>query len=219
MEIIKLTHVTINGIAKIIANNINRGKLVIIPVETAYALSANALDKNAIEKVYEVKKRENKYPMHICVNSIKMAANYAEISPVQEYLLKHFLPGPITFILNKKPIIPDKLTANLKTIGIRIPNTSFITMLSNYIEVPFTLTSANISGMPTCFSVKDIIAQFGEEYLNKHIATIVESDEKLLGNVSTIVDITNENNPAVIREGIVDKKTIIEEIEQLLKRF
>jgi L-threonylcarbamoyladenylate synthase len=217
MEILKITQVTLESIAKIVSKHIKEGKLVIIPVDTAYAISTTALDEKAIKKVFEVKKRGLNNPIHICVNGIESAKKYSEISPPQEKILSHFLPGAYTFILKKKDIVPSILTGGLDTVGLRIPDSTFITMLSNYLEVPFTITSANYSEMQTAYTMDEIKKQFTPEDLHKHFASVVESDVKLLGTISTIIDLTNEKKPKVLREGAVDSKKFFSDFERIIK--
>jgi L-threonylcarbamoyladenylate synthase len=217
MEILKISPISINGIAKIVANNIKKGKLVIIPADTAYALSTNALDEKAIKKVYDVKNRNPKEPIHIFINSVQSAENYSFISENQKKVMNRFLPGPYTFILKKKDIIPSLLTAGMDTIGIRIPDNEFITLLCNYCETPFTATSANKSGLPTIYSIHDIIQQYGEEAITKHFSNIVENDDYILGETSTIIDIIDINEPKILRKGKdVSKKEIHSRINKII---
>lgn len=217
MEILKITPVTLESIARIVSKHIKEGELVIIPVDTAYALSTNALDEEAVKKVFRIKKRGLHNPIHISINSIESAKKYAEISDRQEKILTHFLPGAYTFILKKKSIIPPILTAGLDTIGLRMPDSAFITMLSNYLEIPFTLTSANYSNMPTTYTMEEIKKQFTEANLHKYFASVVESDKKLLEKTSTIIDISNEKKPKILREGAVNSNDFFTEFEKLIK--
>lgn len=219
METLKLTSISIKEVAKIVAEHIDRSELIIIPVDTAYAVTVNALDEEAVKKVFILKKRKFENPIPICINNINKLNNYVYVSKIQKEILNHFLPGAITFILKKRKILSPILTGGLDTVGIRIPNTSFITMLSNYLNVPFTLTSANLSGMPTLYSIKDIINQFEKNYLKEYCSLVVETDKSLLGNPSTIVDITNEREPMIIREGVVNKNDVIEKIKEILKKY
>ena len=143
----------------------------------------------------------------------------AYVSELQEKILKEFLPGPFTFILKKKAVLSSILTGGLDTIGVRIPDTLFMTILSNYLEVPYTATSANYTGMPTSYTIEEIKNQFGEEYLSRHFSTIVESQHKLLGNISTIVDITIEDKPKILREGFVETTSILNKIEEVIHEY
>jgi len=144
-----------------------------------------------------------------------MASKYAYISEKQKKILNAFLPGPLTFILKKKDNIPSSLTAGLDKIGIRIPDSNFTTMLSNYLSVPYTITSANLSGMGSAYTIGDITSQFGED-LHKIFSAVVESNEKLLGKISTIIDIS-EDKPKIIREGFVLGEEILIKIKDVLE--
>ncbi len=216
MEIIKISPVSINGIAKIVANNLNKGKIAIIPADTAYAIAANALNEKAINKIYDVKNRNKNDPIHIFINSSNSALDYAYVNELQKKILNRFLPGPYTFILKKKDNIPSILTAGLDTIGIRVPDTEFITLLNNYSDFPITATSANKSGLPTAYKIQNIIDQYGEDNLNSYFSNIIENDGEMIGKTSTIIDIINANDPKILRLGNIDKNEILNKIKKTI---
>lgn len=218
MEYLTLNQVTIESVAKIVSKDIKDGKIVIIPTDTAYAISADATNEESVRKIYNIKNREQTNPIHICVHSINMAKEYAEISEQQEEILNYFLPGAYTFILKKKSDkLPSLLTAGLDTIGIRIPGTDFTSVLGNYLDVPFTATSANLSGMNTAYTMKDIKEQYGDENLSDYFSAVVDSERKLIGNISTIIDIIDVYKPVVLREGVIKKQDVIKKIEEIIK--
>ncbi len=132
-------------IAKV-AGALKKGKVVVYPTDTVYGLGANALDEKAVEKVFEIKKRNFKKPISIIVRDIEMARKVASFGKDVENILEKILPGPVTIILYKKKILPDILTGGSKKIGLRIPECKFTKALMKKLDFPITATSANISG-------------------------------------------------------------------------
>jgi L-threonylcarbamoyladenylate synthase len=86
-----------------------------------------------------------------------MARNLVEFNPLAEKIFKKYLPGPLTIVLPKKPGVSDLLTAGLPTLGIRIPDNTVCRELSRLTHLPFTTTSANLSGQKTPYQISDVI--------------------------------------------------------------
>lgn len=123
MKIIKINIKRPNpDIIKLIVKTLKDNKTVVIPTDTAYALAVNAFSRKAITKVFTVKNRLKVKPLSIMVRDFKMVKKIAYLDKKTEKLFKRFLPGPLTIILFKKKIIPDIVTANQTSIGIRIPD-------------------------------------------------------------------------------------------------
>ena len=126
------------------AQLIKRGGIAIFPTETVYGIGANGLDESAISKLYEIKQRPLTKPISLLVNSIDMINSITENITKEEYsLIKKFMPGPLTIILKKKKIIPDILTANSDTVGIRMPENEISLKLIEYAFKNFTYINAN----------------------------------------------------------------------------
>ncbi|HMK48365.1 MAG TPA: L-threonylcarbamoyladenylate synthase, partial [Methanocella sp.] len=106
----------ISHAAAIVAN----GGIIAYPTETVYGIGALALDTCAISRVFKVKQRPESLPLSIAVSSMEMMRMVAEIER-PEFILR-FLPGPVTVILKKKPVLPDILTAGSDYVGIRFPD-------------------------------------------------------------------------------------------------
>ncbi|MGC9443746.1 MAG: L-threonylcarbamoyladenylate synthase [Candidatus Methanospirareceae archaeon] len=125
---------------------IKRGGTVIYPTETVYGLGADALSEAAIAKVYELKRRERSKPLPLAVSSLKMLQCVAVLEePVLLDLLAELLPGPVTFLLPKKELVPDLLTAGSDLVGVRFPDNEIALRIIGETG-PITATSANISG-------------------------------------------------------------------------
>jgi len=110
-----------------IAEIIKNGKILVLPTDTVYGIAANALDVNAVKKIYELKKRNNNKPINILVSNIEMVKKAVkEISEVEEKIIEQFFPGALTIVFKKSKLIPDIVTSGLDTIGIRMPENKFL---------------------------------------------------------------------------------------------
>jgi L-threonylcarbamoyladenylate synthase len=194
------------------AGIISRGGVVVCPTDTGYAFSADALNTQAIARVFDLKGRSFANPMHVAVDSIEAAGKYAHVNQAARYLAAHFLPGALTMVLPKKEVIPLMLVAGLETVGIRIPDNNVILNLAGTTGKPITTTSANVSGRPTPYSVEEITAQLGGDV--RKIALILDQGPIKIHELSTIVDLT-VSPPQLIRQGRVSWL----EIHEVLKRF
>ena len=190
---------------KEIAKEIKNGKIVIFPTETVYGIGTNGLDTNAVKKLYLVKKRSFNKPISLLVNNINMIeAVTKNITKLEYALIEKFLPGPLTIILPKKEIVPDIVTANSNTVGIRIPENQIALKLIEYAGIPIATPSANISGKPSGTNIQDIMKDF-----DKSIDYFIDDGPSKIGKASTIVKVIN-GIPHILREGKITKDKINE---------
>src|SRR5262249_12265121 len=123
---------------------IRAGKLVAFPTETVYGLGANALDAQAVERIFAAKQRPRESPLIVHVDSLEMARGLAAEWPESaEPLARRYWPGPLTLIVFKKPEIPDIVTAGLPTVGVRMPAHPLALELIRAAGVPIAAPSAN----------------------------------------------------------------------------
>jgi L-threonylcarbamoyladenylate synthase len=116
---------------------IRAGELVAFPTETVYGLGANALDPAAVEKIYRAKGRPMSSPLIVHVSSIEMARSLVREWPERaEQLARIFWPGPLTLVLPKQPHVPDRVTAGLDTVGVRMPAHPIAQALIREADVP-----------------------------------------------------------------------------------
>ena len=195
---------------KIPAKIIKEGGIVIFPTETVYGIGTNGLDKEAIKRLYEVKQRPLNKPISLLVNNIEMVNQVAKnISKLEYKIMQNFFPGPLTIILEKKDIVPDILTANTNTVGIRMPSGEIARKLIEYAGIPIVTPSANISGKPSGTNIKDIQKDFEGK-----VDYFIDNGESKLGIPSTIVRVIN-NEVHILRQGSISK----EEINNIVKNF
>ncbi len=140
------------------------------PTETVYGLGANALDPAAIEKIYIAKGRPPSSPLIVHVDSIEMARGLVREWPEHaECLARRFWPGPLTLVLPKQPHVPDRLTAGLDTVGVRIPAHPIALALIKEAGVPVAAPSANRFG-----ELSPTTAQHVRDALGDRVAMILD---------------------------------------------
>jgi L-threonylcarbamoyladenylate synthase len=190
------------------AELLGKGELVAIPTETVYGLAANALDENAVIKIYQAKNRPRFNPLILHIGSVEQIKDYAaEIPAACLKLAEKFSPGPITFLLRKKNIVPDLLTAGSKQVAIRIPDHPLTIALIKEIKFPLAAPSANPSGF-----VSPVSAGHVYHGLKGKIPYILDGGECKVGLESTIVGF-EKGKAFIYRLGGISK----EAIEQVLK--
>ena len=183
---------------------LKRGDLVAIPTETVYGLAANALDPNAVAKIYEAKERPSFNPLIVHVASIKEAKKYVKEFPkIAEKIAEAFWPGSISLLLPKHSIIPDLTTAGLPNVVIRVPNHPLTLELLNSLDFPLAAPSANLSN-----TVSPTTAEHVQLGLGSKIEYILDGGKSAIGLESTILAI-EQDNVVILREGGVSREDIL----------
>lgn len=192
---------------RVVCNLIRNGEIIIFPTETVYGIGANALDENAVGKIFVAKGRPSDNPLIVHLadrNKIEDVAQ--DITEVEQELIDNFMPGPFTLILKRKPIIPDIVTAGLDTVAVRIPENIIAKGIITYSGVPIAAPSANISGKPSGTKIEDI-----RKELEGKVSAIIDGGETKIGLESTVVKVVDEV-PVVLRPGKVTPEQIKEVI-------
>ena len=178
------------------ADILRQGGLVGIPTETVYGLGANALDAEAVNKIFEAKGRPQDNPLIIHIPGPQWLPRYCEAVPPLAYTLaRKFWPGPLTMILKRKPIVPDATTAGLDTVGVRCPDHQVTLSIIREAGVPVAAPSANTSGRPSCTTAADVM-----EDMEGKIDAVVDGGPCQVGVESTILDLTC-TPPRLLRPG------------------
>ena len=185
------------------AEIIRLGGLVLFPTETVYGLGANGLDENAVKNIFKAKGRSSDNPLILHVSDFNMLNDIVEnISDVEYKLMKEFWPGPFTIILNRKPVVPNIVTANLDTVGIRMPSNEIANKLISYSGLPIAAPSANISGKPSGTNISDIFDELSDK-----VDCIIDGGNTLVGLESTVVRVI-DGIPTILRPGKITPEDI-----------
>lgn len=183
-------------IIELAAKVIKNGGAVVYPTDTIYGIGANALDKSAAEKIFTIKGREKTKPLSIVASGIKMAKKYCIISKAQEEIFKTLFPGSFTLIFQKTK--KRKIFAGDKnTLALRVPKSKITAMLSKKLGIPFTATSANLSGMAGSGDIKKVLRQLKNK--KKQIDLVLDAGVLPARNPSVIIDLTGKK-PKIARK-------------------
>lgn len=179
------------------ARLIRQGQLVAIPTETVYGLGADALNPVAVAAIYEAKGRPSDNPLIIHVpNELSWLGRYCvDVPPLAYELAETFWPGPLTMILRRNPVVPDRTTGGLDTVGIRCPDHPVTQAIIRAADRPIAAPSANTSGRPSCTNAGEVLEDVGGK-----IAGVVDGGPCAVGVESTILDLT-VTPPRLLRPG------------------
>lgn len=188
---------------------LTRGDLVAIPTETVYGLAANALNPDAVAKIFSVKNRPEFDPLIVHVPDLETADLYVDFIPLKARKLASLnWPGPLTMVLRKKQVIPDIVTAGMDTVGIRCPDHVLSRQLLRELPFPLAAPSANPFGY-----VSPTRAEHVNEQLGSRIQYILDGGPCSVGIESTIIGFETDI-PVVYRLGGLG----LEKIESLIGR-
>ncbi|MEF8777952.1 MAG: L-threonylcarbamoyladenylate synthase [Natronomonas sp.] len=179
---------------------IRRGDLVVYPTETVYGLGADALDAEAVERVFEAKGRPRDRPISLAIPELSAAADYARLSDRERSFCERFLPGPVTVLLERTDRVPDVLVSGRDRVGVRVPDHDTARALARRTG-PITATSANRSGEESARRVEAIDPSIRDR------AVVIDGGETP-GTESTVVDVS--------RDEIVRRGALAEEIDTWL---
>ncbi len=192
---------------------LSSGGLILFPTETVYGIGCDLFNKNAAERIYKLKMRDNRKPLAAYIDKMDKAEQIAQNIPNSFYkLAEEFLPGPLTIILSAKSIIPTIINCGLDTIAIRIPANEFMMELLKGYEQPIAGTSANISGNPDNSDFCEALKPFEGQI------ELALKDQKSIksGIASTLISLAFDE-PIILREGIITKEAIELVINQKIK--
>jgi L-threonylcarbamoyladenylate synthase len=174
------------------------GGLVAFPTESFYGLGANALDPQAVERVFTVKGRPHSKPLLVVVDSMEMAERLAaDVPPGARALMARHWPGPLTVVLRAASDVPGRLTAGTGTLGVRMPAHPVALALVRAARLPVTAPSANPSGAEPPTTAMDV-----KRYFDGAVDLILDGGATAGGAGSTIADCTVWP-PRVLRQGPV----------------
>jgi L-threonylcarbamoyladenylate synthase len=186
------------------ATMLRAGEVVAVPTETVYGLAANALDAQAVQRIFQVKGRPAHNPIIVHVAGLDMARNCIQAWPrIADRLAKAFWPGPLTLILPRGISIPDVVTAGGTTVGVRWPSHPFIQALIRACGFPLAAPSANISNRLSPTNALHVADQIGDR-----IRLIVDGGQCQVGIESTVLDVS-VSPPRLLRPGMIHEEALL----------
>jgi L-threonylcarbamoyladenylate synthase len=186
---------------------LKQGEVVAIPTETVYGLAANALNPEAVTKIYDAKERPSFNPLILHVASLEAASSYVTtIHPLAKQLADHFWPGSLSILFPKSEVVPNIVTAGLPNVVLRVPNHQLTLQLLKGIDFPLAAPSANISNTVSPTSAQRVYQNLGER-----IPYILDGGSCEVGLESTIVSVI-DNEVIILREGGISKEDIETEL-------
>ena len=193
----RILQATDENIAKC-ARLLREGEVVAFPTETVYGLGASALSDSAARKIFAAKGRPATNPLIIHVADKDQIDAVAVVDELSRKLIDALMPGALTLVMPKKPVVPDIVTAGFDTVAVRMPDHPVALKLISEAGVPVCAPSANTSSRPS-----PTLAEHGYDDRQGRIPVILDGGKCPLGLESTILDMT-VSPPRVIRAGAVD---------------
>ncbi|MCS7310214.1 MAG: L-threonylcarbamoyladenylate synthase, partial [Armatimonadetes bacterium] len=189
------------------AEIIRAGGLVAFPTETVYGLGADALNREAVRKIFQAKGRPSWDPLIVHLDDPEQMFTLTRDQPASiRALMQHFMPGPLTLVLFKTAIVPDEVTAGLPTVALRVPAHPIARALIRLSDTPIAAPSANKFGRPSPTTAEHVLHD-----LDGEIDAVLDGGGTPVGVESTVLDLTT-HPPTLLRPGA----TPVEAIEALV---
>jgi tRNA threonylcarbamoyl adenosine modification protein (Sua5/YciO/YrdC/YwlC family) len=171
------------------------GGIIAYPTDTIYGFGCDMYNKKAIQRIYQIKKRDPQKPFSFICSDLKNISLYAQVTNQAYKIMKRYLPGPYTFILLGTKLVPKIMVTKRKTVGIRVPNNNICLALVKTLGNPIISTSVGLSGGEV-FSDPSLI----EETFGSQIDVTIDGG-LLTNQPSTIISLIDDE-VEVIREGL-----------------
>ena len=181
------------------------GKIFIYPTDTIYGIGGNPFDKKVVQRITDIKGRNEKKQFIWLISDFENLLNYVEVTLESHFdFLQKIWPGPVSVVLNLND--RTKEITDFETIAVRIPNNDFCQKLLKEIRQPLISTSTNKSGQDPINKIEQIIENFSQD-----VDAIIFNSDPIQQYSSTLIDLTTEQ-PKLIREGSI-------KFVELLKNF
>ncbi len=174
---------------------LKEGGVIAYPTDTIYGFGCDLYNKKAIQRIYQIKKRDRQKPFSFICSDLKNISLYAQVTNSAYKIMKRYLPGPYTFILMGTKLVPKIMTTKRKTVGIRVPDNNICLSLVKTLGNPIISTSVGLSGQEVLSDPSLIVETFGSQI-------DLTIDGGILANQpSTVISLINDE-VEVIREGL-----------------
>jgi L-threonylcarbamoyladenylate synthase len=196
------------------ASLLRAGEVVALPTETVYGLAANALNAQAVARIFEIKGRPSNNPIIVHVASQALARQcVVDWPPLADKLARAFWPGPLTVVLPCSKEIPQAVTACGPTVGVRWPSHPFIQAVIRACGFPLAAPSANLSNQ-----LSPTNAEHVRKALADKIPLIVDGGQSQVGIESTVLDLS-VTPPRILRPGMIHSEAILAVVGELTANF
>ena len=183
------------------AQILKRGGIIAYPTDTVYGIGTNALNIEAVQRIYHIKQRPLRFPLSVAVAGKSMAQRIAYLNEQALRLIAKYWPGALTIIVKKKSVIPSVVTGRTDLVGLRAPAHIIPLSILRYSQTPMISTSANKHGKPPCLDSECIRYNFGDQ-----VDMIFEGEQG--GNIpSTVINVTTDP-PVIVRQGPITKSML-----------
>ena len=189
-----------------VAAVLRSGGVGVFPTDTVYGVGAHAFIEAAVRRIYAVKGRPADKPLQLLLGQVRDIESVAELTPSARALAARFLPGGLTLVLRRRPIVPDVVTGGGETVAVRVPDLPLLQQLLEAVGAPLAATSANRSGEPAPLDADEARAALGDL-----VDFVLDGGRCPAAQESTIVDLSGPE-PLLLRLGAVPA----EEIEAVL---
>lgn len=181
--------------ARLAADAVQRGEVIVLPTDTVYGVGADAFDPRAVAAVLAAKGRGRDVPPPVLVPSVRTLDGLAmDVSPAARELVAAFWPGPLTLVCRAAPTLDWDLGDTGGTVALRMP-LHRVALAVLELTGPLAVTSANQHGRPPATTADDAIAQLGEA-----VSVYLDGGPSPSSTASTILDVTGDV-PRVLRAG------------------
>jgi L-threonylcarbamoyladenylate synthase len=192
------------------ADIITNGGVLVFPTQSLYGLAADALNEEAVDSIFEIKRRPPEKALLVLIETISDVDDLVREVPSQaRRIMEAFWPGGVTLVLHARSDLPRNLTAGTGKIGVRLPLHPVARRLVKAVGGPITGTSANLSGQAGCRKVSEI-----DPLVIEGARMTLDAGPLIGGMGSTVVDMTSPG-PKILREGLVPAPRILDAISGL----
>ena len=190
---------------------INDGEVVGIPTETVYGLAANALDEDAVKKIFVAKGRPSDNPLIVHIAKLDdLEPLVLEIPEKVKIMAEHFWPNALTMIMKKSDKVSNVVSGNLDTVAVRMPKSDYARAIIEACGCPLAAPSANLSGSPSPTNAKYVF-----DDMNGRIPLIIDGGSSEIGVESTVISFA-EDPPRLLRPGGVTLEEMTELIGEII---
>ncbi len=190
---------------KYIVSCLSSGKVVGMPTDTFYGLAVDPVNLRAVESIYEIKSRLKHKPLSLLIASVSQAYEVArDLGSTFDRLAERFWPGPLTVIVRAGSRLPLRSTANTGNVALRVPDCIIARTVVEQFGLPVTATSANLQNAPECTYAACVRDQIGDR-----IPLIVDGGPTARSVHTTIVDLSNDKDWHILREGAIPTHEIV----------